>query len=645
MMTILHSALLILSSGLRADSAMVDSLRESEVIVVAEPWQQSMQLATQSKLTFTRQQLRALAPWQARDVLSLVPGVFVLDYGGASALQTVSFRGGSSSQALVMLDGARFSSAQSGSADISMIPMRYVSSVDVTRGGASALYGANALHGAVDMRLRLPVQDGYRISTMGGSFDQWTLSAGTTQSVGRSSVGADLEFMGSAGSFPFTTSQFGSTFDINRQNNDVRATRGIIRVEDRDSYAATMLLRSVDRGVPGAVVQGNITQARARMQDVDAIGTWSASLSPSSRERSSWKLAGSLRYLDQAFQDPDATIVGSQGIDVRYLQRDVTQSLLADYHDVLPSSLYTWNVRGRIDASYADIRGPLLQGANAPLFRSSLATTLDADVVGYGQTPWVARAAARCEFFSDVGLVVSPLIGLRLPLGTSTVLRALWSYNVRPPSFNELYYLNYGTKDLRPERSQTTELALHMQPADWFDVSVTGYHISTRDLIVSVPVSPVIMSAQNVGAASTYGAELVARAAILRDKLRLQYSYAYMQARDATKRPYLDGTFLPYSPPEVLSALVLWTDLRWFASATVSYTSYRYHSTGSTFASLLQPFTLVGMQGGVRLRTSRTEIDIRMQCDNLFDASYVVVRGFPMPGRTFRLIVSMELGA
>jgi outer membrane receptor protein involved in Fe transport len=184
-----------------------------------------------------------------------------------------------------------------------------------------------------------------------------------------------------------------------------------------------------------------------------------------------------------------------------------------------------------------------------------------------------------------------------------------------------------------------------MQPLDWFDVSVTGYRMSTRDLIVSVPVSPVIMSAQNVGAASTFGAEIVARAAIVGDKLRLQYSYAYMQARDATKRPYLDGTLLPYSPPEVLSALVLWTDVRWFASATASYTSYRYHSTGSTYASLLSPFTLVGMQGGVRLRSQRTDIDLRIQCDNLFDASYVVVRGFPMPGRTFRLSVSMELGA
>jgi outer membrane cobalamin receptor len=645
MMTLLHSALLILSSSLHADSAVVDSLRESEVIVVAEPWQQSMQLATQSKLTFTPQQLRVLAPWQARDVLSLVPGVFVLDYGGGSSLQTVSFRGGSSSQALVMLDGARFSSAQSGSADVSMIPMRYVTSVDVTRGGASALYGANALHGAVDMHLRLPLTDGYRLSTMGGSFDQWTLSAGTTQSIGKSTLGADVEFMGSAGSFPFTTSQFGSTFTINRQNNDIRATRGVVRLEDRDSYAATLLLRSVDRGVPGAVVQGNITQARARMQDADVIGMWSASLSKPSGGNSSWSMAGSLRYLDQAFQDPDATIVGSQGIDVRYLQRDVTQSLLANYRDILPSSLYTWNVRGRIDASYADIRGPLLQGADGSFFRSSIATMVDADVVGYGQTPWVARVAARCEYFSDVGLVVSPLIGFRLPLSASTVLRALWSYNVRPPSFNELYYLNYGTQDLRPERSSTTELALHMQPLDWFDVSVTGYRMSTRDLIVSVPVSPVIMSAQNVGAASTFGAEIVARAAIVGDKLRLQYSYAYMQARDATKRPYLDGTLLPYSPPEVLSALVLWTDVRWFASATASYTSYRYHSTGSTYASLLSPFTLVGMQGGVRLRSQRTDIDIRIQCDNLFDASYVVVRGFPMPGRTFRLSVSMELGA
>lgn len=644
MIVFLNTIVVLCGLHSSADSTVVqDSIRGQEVVVIAEPWQTSNRAVTQSSLTFTRQQLRTLAPSQARDVLTLVPGVFVRDYGGAGALQTVSFRGGSSSQALVVIDGARLSSAQNGSADISMIPMRFVSSVEATRGGSSALYGANALSGVVDLRLRLPDVDGTRLSAMGGSFDQWALSAGATQRVGKHTFGLDAEHMGSMGSFPFAADQFGSTYEINRQNNDVRSTRLVLRAEEHGTYSATVLLRSLNRGVPGAVVQGNITQARARMHDEDAIGHFSALIgSPSQTSR--WKWVGSLRYLDQSFRDPDATIVGTQGIDVRYIQRDVSQGVVGEYGNVLEAADGSISLNGRLDLCYADIRGQSLQGANGLIYRGSAAATIRADYAGSSGNDLHVRSAVRTEYFTDIGLVVSPLLGVHIPLNSVVAMRALWSYNVRPPSFNELYYLNYGTKGLRPERSSTSEMALHIQPADWFDADVTAYYMSTQDLIVSVPISPVITSAQNVGSAHTYGCEFVARAVAFDKRLRLQYSYAYMQARDATQRPYLDGTYVPYAPPEVLSALIMWTDTQWYASATVSYTSFRYHSTGNIYASLLQPFTVAGLQGGVRVRSNRSDVDIRVQCENLFDASYVVVRGFPMPGRTIRLVTSVELG-
>lgn len=640
MLSFLHSALLLLSAGFNADTAMVDSLREREILVDASPWHVALRNNIRSRMIFTRRQMEVLAPSQARDVLTLVPGVFVRDYGGANALQTVSFRGGSSSQALLLIDGARMSSAQNGSADISMIPMRFVSSVNVSRGGSSALHGANALSGVVDMRMRLPLEKRIRLAAMGGSFDQWSLTAGTTQYVGGLAIGADIEHMGSMGSFPFTTSQFGSTYEINRQNNDIRSTRAILRLENQNDDAMTILVRNVDRGVPGAVVQGNITQTRARMQDADIIGLWTIGLNPS--PWSSWKWTGSARYLDQAYQDPDATIIGSQGIDVRYIQRDVTQSIVREPHDVLNAREGTLSLAGRFDVSYADIRGQSLQGADGTIYRGSLGTTIDARFSGASADHPSFQAALRSEYFTDIGVVFSPLVGAQLPLSDVFSLRALWSYNVRPPSFNELYYLNYGTKDLRPERSSTAEIAMHVQPAYWLETELLAYSMRTIDQIVSVPISPVITSAQNVGAAQTYGAELVLRAKALDDRLRFQYSYALMLARDATGRPYLDGTFLPYAPPEVISGLVMYTGKQWFTSASLNYTSYRYHATGNVYASLLQPFTIIGWQGGVRLRSERTNLDMRLQCDNLFDVSYVVVRGFPMPGRTVRLVVSME---
>ena len=581
MLTLGFTLVTLFSTCPEADSVSRDSVRMQEVVVVADPWQTASRNSIRSEFTFTRAQLRALAPWQAREVLSLVPGVFIRDYGGTSALQTVSFRGSSSSQALVLIDGARLSSAQHGSADISMIPMRFVSSVEASRGGSSALYGANAVSGVIDMRLRLPTSDHIRLSSAGGSFDQWALSAGVTSHIGNTTLGMDVERLGSMGSFPFVASQFGSLYEVNRQNNDVRSTRAIFRFEGPEHDAATVLIRSQNRGVPGAVVQGNITQARARMQDDDVIGIWSVGLTTA--QPNTWKAAGSVRYLDQTFQDPDATIVGSQGIDVRYIQRDVTQSLLSSQYNLASMPEGRVHLAGRFDVSYADIRGKSLQGPDGMIHRASASTTIDArfDSKSHDSSSLypLLQTAIRAEYFTDIGMVVSPLVGASLELSTSTQLRALWSYNLRPPSFNELYYLNYGTKDLLPERSSTIEVGLHVQPTDWLDADFTTYAMNTRNLIVSVPVSPVITSAQNVGSARTFGLEATVRAQAFDERLRLQYSYAFMDARDATQRPYLDGTYLPYAPAELISGLVMWTDRIWYVSATVSHTGFRYHSS------------------------------------------------------------------
>jgi outer membrane cobalamin receptor len=588
-------------------------------------------------MVMPRDVIQRMAPLTMSGVVALFPGVFVKDYGGVGGLQLVSMRGGSSAQALVMLDGARMSSAQNGSIDLSSLPVRCVERVEVIRGGSSALYGANAMTGVVDVRLRLPDTTTAMATLSHGAFNEWRTAVGATLRIDdRMRIGLDADVVGTRGSFPFMTTQFGTTFDINRQNGDARHARVLARLEVADRHSATLLLRSADRGVPGAVVQGAITQARARLTDDDATVMIRSVLVNASADQLLMMM--SARYLDQHFSDPDATIIGTQGIDVRYVQRDATLSAL------WLRQTQAINTSVRFDVSHADLQGASVLSVDGEMVRRrSASLSAEAIVPNLLGSDVELRMAMRGDVFSDAGGAFSPLIAARREVAAGVALRLGWSMSFRPPTFNELYYLNYGTRSLRSERATTWDAGIVFEPWSWCSIDLAGYVASINDLIVSVPVSPVITSAQNVGSATSQGAELVARIRGFDGRLLAQWSHTVQFMRDATGRSGFDGTLIAYAVPELASALLQWDGGSWFAGTQWSYTGYRYALAGEPAEVMLRPFALTSVQGGLRVAGGALRGNIMLQCDNLFDVSYQVVRGYPMPGRALRIVVNLEV--
>ena len=619
-----------------ADSVRVDTTKRRPVVVTADKWLTDATGAGMPTIQLSSDILNRLAPQSLIAVLPLIPGVFVRDYGGLGGLKTFSIRGGSASQALVMIDETRMSSAQNGTIDIGLLPARFVENISVIRGGVCALYGANAMTGAMDVHMRVPESTSVRTFASGGSFDEWRLALGASASIGVVRIGADVESLGTSGSFPFRTDQFGETYTINRNNGDAKSTSGTMRVEADNVGSFTFLGRTTDRGVPGAVVQGNVTSARARLSDDDFIGLLRIKLF--TQPTHSLSLVGSARHLEQRYADPDATITGPGGIDVTYLQRDVSFGVVSK--SVFSGALNTT----RIDANYADLSGEsIITDSGSLVLRKSIGISTDWQWDGALGSPLDIRAAIRVDGFSDMGWAVSPLLAMKLAITETFALRASWSYNFRPPTFNELYYLNYGTRSLSPERSQSLDLGVVAKPWSWLAVDVDVFSIMTNNLIVSVPVSPVITSAQNVGAAQSLGMEILARGSWFDGRLIVQWSYTIQNVTDQTGRASIDGTMIPYSVPELASVLVQWDDSIWTGSVQWAYTGYRYAQAGGEHTSLLQPFALIGAQIGVHVRGRNTRADVRLQVDNVLDEAYVVVRGYPMPGRVFRLSTSIVI--
>ena len=643
LVSLLTTCSLLFMPPVHADSVRGDTVKLNEVTVIGDTWLDNRVDVSVPITSLDRQMLVRLAPVAITDALPMIPGAFTRDYGGVGGLKTFSMRGGSSSQSLVVVDGARLSSAQTGTVDLSLIPARLIESLRVIRGGASALYGANAVNGVLDLTLQSETKHTTRAYALAGSFNEWRLGVGATawcDACGDASLSIDVERLGTAGSFPFTLNEFGTTYDVNRTNSDTRSTSAVMRARVHTA-SLTVLARTSERGVPGSVVQGSVTNARARFADDDVVAMLTVPLH--AIDALPLVVTSTVRWLDQHYTDPEATLLGPAGIDARTTQHDLTLGVTTK-----PLTLGRATSTTRVEVGYADLTGDeVLDRPGAVVTRRSVAFATDWTLSDVVVDDLDVRAALRIDAFSDVGAAVSPLVAIDYPLGG--VVRASWSYNFRPPTFAELYVLNYGTRSLVPERSHTVNLGYALPITSWLSCDVDAYWMSTSNLIVSVPVSPLLTTAQNVGRAMTYGAELMLRGAWFDDRLRAQWAYTRQSVQDATGRAGIDGTMIPYAVPELSSIFMQWTDAitpsgaMWNAGATWSYTSYRYAQAGGMYASLLQPFAVTSIFGGVDVRSSRTVVHVRAQCDNLFDAQYVVIRGFPMPGRSFRVTTSVEV--
>src|SRR5688572_24174189 len=132
---------------------------------------------------------------------------------GGSGVLTANLRGLGATRTLTLVNGRRFIPANgAGSVDLATIPSALVKRVDIITGGASAVYGSDAITGAVNFVLR----DDFEGFQVGAQYGQTPESDATT-------ISYDL--------------MFGTNIAEDRGNITVyasHATRDPVMMEDRD---------------------------------------------------------------------------------------------------------------------------------------------------------------------------------------------------------------------------------------------------------------------------------------------------------------------------------------------------------------------------------------------------------------------------
>jgi outer membrane receptor protein involved in Fe transport len=197
-----------------ADSSAPAGIGEPDVEIVVTPTRTTRTRGeTASSVTLiSRRQIEEKKSPDFIDILRLAPGLSVSQNGTRGKVASIFLRGSNSNQTLVLIDGVRANSPADGRFDVGTLAPENIERIEVLRGPQSALYGADAIGGVVNVITRR----GSGPLTTGGAIEFGSQSTNRQVVTARGDV--------SGGSLSFTASRIktGGFF----ANDDYRNTSG-----------------------------------------------------------------------------------------------------------------------------------------------------------------------------------------------------------------------------------------------------------------------------------------------------------------------------------------------------------------------------------------------------------------------------------
>ena len=157
-----------------------EALKLSDTLITANRDVEQRSDSSAASTVFTRADIERLRPASVPALLTQVPGVQVANYGGRGASYGLYVRGTSTAQTLILIDGVRVGSATMGGASLQYLGVDQIERIEVLRGSRSAIHGADAMGGVIQIFTRRGESEGLRpyMRIAGGSNSTWERTLG-----------------------------------------------------------------------------------------------------------------------------------------------------------------------------------------------------------------------------------------------------------------------------------------------------------------------------------------------------------------------------------------------------------------------------------------------------------------------------------
>ena len=528
-----------------SDSAPLDEeALEDDLVIVITGSRTEKRLADTPVATevLTRDDIEQAGAENVAELLEERAGVqIVRSFSGAS----VQMQGLGSEYVLILVDGQRVNGRIGGAVDLERFSVERIEQVEIVRGASSALYGADALGGVINIITR-DADD--------------PLSAEATVKAGASPAADGVDGVDARGSVASRKGWVsgrlsGSWHDFAAYDLDPsdEATTGSARTNQDVTGQAT--LRLSDTFQLG--FQGDYVRRRLEGIDVSASGATFDRLNVS--EYAMFSARPELKFANGARL---TTLLGYSLFRDQYLTDQRGDDALDVYEQTLEQ---TGELKLQLDLPLLNSEHLLTLGAEG-FFEQLEADRLDTTgerargtlLVQDDWIPseqWELVAGLRLDADSQFGFYPAPSLAVRFDPTDAWTLRTSVGRGYRAPSFRELLlrfenasvnYVVEGNPELQPETSIGVNVGAEWRPIQQLDASVNLFYNTIDDLIATATVedaalgNPTRFSYVNIDQAVTRGVESSLRARPWSGG-SLEAAHTLLDARDLALDRQLEG--------------------------------------------------------------------------------------------------------
>lgn len=588
----------------------------------------------------TSEQIESLPVNSIDELLRYIPGVEIQSRGAFGTQSDISIRGGTYNQTLVLLDGSRIGDPMTGHFNSNLpVSLAAIERIEVIKGGGSALYGADAVGGVINIVTKgMSHQEKYKDFDAQSSDNEISLGLGDySTKMGGVYYGTTIKDnlylvadVAHASSYGYEAQNGTHNYDF---SNSLGSIMGHYSYGNNGSFLAM--------------------RAGGEVRDFDA--RYFYTLSPF--DKSDEKVERIFIQLKNETTITESDRIVFNGIakqtrdDFLFnpaFPGNVHQTLSSDLNVYYQNEIQSWlNATVGFDSQYLQIesndRGNRVQN------RHGLFAIFIADI----NENFIANIGTRYQSLPKTNSEFVPTLGLKYGLNDQIKLRANVGKSIRTPDFTENYVStglpgilsagrNLGNPNLLPEVAWDYELGTDIMIADSYKLELTGYIRESENLIdYGIKQGSEIEYNKNLDPDAEYlYAQNLGELAIRGVEFKIS-NLAYMNQNDFDW--YLGGNLLSYDIADEINSKYLANAAGVNLAAGISYKitsdlcasidgNYRNRDINEEQQS---DFKISDKYFITDLMLSYTfdYVQLEFTTKNIFDENYSDILGVDLPGR------------
>ncbi len=574
-----------------------------KVVVTSSKLVQAFRNTSQNVTVINSKEINASGANEISEILNYLPSVDINGYGSAGAVRGIQIRGASSQQVVTMIDGREINTPRDGLSDFNRIPIANIERIEILRGPASAIYGANAVGGVINIITKSGSEKMFtELVSEYGAFATNHESLAHGYKIGGLDYFITYEYLNTQG---------------HRENSAHHSNNAVVKVgydlNDSNRINVSGGYYDSKTGTPGLITFENL-QAKQLNSNKFADMTYTGKLAEG--QDLYLKLFSSSDRLEyvRTFEpnDRDTHQIDIYGVDAQISQK---------FMDVF---------RTAVGASFQEQFLDSTNSGEHTTIAKGFYTEAEMDIFKKG----ALKFGARWDDYSTFGDMISPSASVYFWPTESLKVHALAGRSFRAPTFNDLYWPREdygvwggveGNPNIGPEKAISYEAGFSTYFFKKVKTDITFFRNEYDDLIEWSMDNLLWWRPNNVSSATVNGVEAEMEYAF-RDNLRSKLNYTYLDTENET-----NNKELIYRPQNLCKLILIYNPSdKWELSATGSYKGARFADTANDIK--LKAYTLVNLHAGYNINDNA---QVFMDVKNAFDRDYQDQLNYSVPGRAF----------